>query len=99
MVAFDSNTGGDSGVNAGAVYALDADTGELVWTTYIVPVTGKEKIAKTWAGDSWKTAGGTPWLLPSYDNETGYILYGGNNPTPDFDGEARKGDNFYTFHI
>jgi alcohol dehydrogenase (cytochrome c) len=90
------NSGGDLGANAGAVYALNAETGDLVWTTYTVPVTGKEKIAKTWAGDSWKTAGGTPWLPPSYDKETGYILYGVGNPTPDFDGESRKGDNLYT---
>lgn len=90
------NSGGDLGANAGAVYALDPETGELIWTSYTVPVTGKEKIAKTWAGDSWKTAGGTPWLPPSYDKETGYILYGVGNPVPDFDGSVRQGDNLYT---
>lgn len=90
------NSGGDLGANAGAVYALDPETGEVIWKTYTVPVTGKEKIAKTWAGDSWKTAGGTPWLPPSYDKETGYILYGVGNPVPDFDGSVREGDNLYT---
>jgi alcohol dehydrogenase (cytochrome c) len=90
------NSGGDLGANPGTVYALDADTGELIWKTYTVPMTGKEKIAKSWAGDSWKTAGGTPWLPPTYDKKTGYILYGVGNPTPDFDGSSRKGDNLYT---
>ena len=90
------NSGGDVGANPGTVYALDPDTGNLVWKTHTVPMTGKEDIAKTWAGDSWKTAGGTPWLPPSYDKETGYILYGVGNPVPDFDGSVREGDNLYT---
>ena len=90
------NSGGDLGANAGTVYALNPDTGDLVWKTHTVPVTGKEKIAKTWAGDSWKTAGGTPWLPPTYDKETGLVLYGVGNPTPDFDGDSRLGDNLYT---
>lgn len=90
------NSGGDLGANAGTVYALNTKTGDLVWKTHTVPVTGKEKIAETWAGDSWKTAGGTPWLPPSYDKETGYILIGVGNPVPDFDGAVREGDNLYT---
>ncbi len=90
------NSGGDVGANPGAVYALEPDSGKLIWKTHTVPVTGKEKIAETWAGDSWKTAGGTPWLPPSYDKETGYILYGVGNPVPDFDGSVREGDNLYT---
>lgn len=90
------NSGGDLGANPGTIYALNPDTGDLVWKTHTVPMTGKEKIAKTWAGDSWKLAGGTPWLPPSYDKETGYILYGVGNPVPDFDGAVREGDNLYT---
>lgn len=90
------NAGGDLGANAGTVYALNPETGELVWKTHTVPVTGKESIAKTWAGDSWKLAGGTPWLPPSFDKETGLILYGVGNPVPDFDGTVREGDNLYT---
>ncbi len=90
------NSGGDLGANPGTVYSLNAETGELLWKTHTVPVTGKESIAKTWAGESWKTAGGTPWLPPSYDKETGYILYGVGNPVPDFDGSVREGDNLYT---
>ncbi len=90
------NSGGDLGANPGTIYALNAETGDLIWKTHTVPMTGKEKIAKTWAGDSWKLAGGTPWLPPTFDKETGYILYGVGNPVPDFDGEAREGDNLYT---
>lgn len=90
------NAGGDLGANAGIVYSMDPETGELIWKTYTVPMSGDEKIAKTWAGDSWKLAGGTPWLPPSFDKETGLVLYGVGNPTPDFDGTVREGDNLYT---
>jgi alcohol dehydrogenase (cytochrome c) len=95
MLVF-GNSGGDLGANAGTVWALNPDTGEEIWKTHTVPMTGKEKIAKTWAGDSWKLAGGTPWLPASYDKETGYILMGVGNPVPDFDGAVREGDNLYT---
>lgn len=90
------NSGGDLGANPGTVYALNADTGKLEWKTYTVPVTGKEDIAKTWGKGSWKLAGGTPWLPPTYDKETGLILFGVGNPVPDFDGSVRPGDNLYT---
>ncbi|MEQ8428062.1 MAG: PQQ-dependent dehydrogenase, methanol/ethanol family [Gammaproteobacteria bacterium] len=90
------NSGGDLGANAGTVYALDPETGDEVWRTYTVPMSADEKIAKTWAGESWKLAGGTPWLPPGYDKETGYILMGVGNPVPDFDGAVREGDNLYT---
>ena len=90
------NSGGDLGANPGTIYALDPDSGKLLWKTYTVPVTGKEEIAKTWGKDSWKTAGGTPWLPPTYDKDTGLILWGVGNPVPDFDGDVRPGDNLYT---
>ncbi len=90
------NSGGDVGANAGTIYALDPVSGELAWKTHTVPVTGKEDIAKTWGNDSWKTAGGTPWLPGSYDKETGNILWGVGNPVPDFDPSVRPGDNLYT---
>ncbi len=90
------NSGGDLGANPGTVYALNPDDGKLIWKTHTVPVTGKEEIAKSWGKGSWKTAGGTPWLPPSYDKETGLILWGVGNPVPDFDGDVRPGDNLYT---
>jgi len=90
------NSGGDVGANAGTIYAIDAETGKEVWKTYTVPVSGTEEIAKTWGNDSWKTAGGTPWLPGSYDKETGLLLWGVGNPVPDFDGSVRPGDNLYT---
>jgi len=90
------NAGGDLGANAGTFWALNPDNGEEIWKTHTVPMSAKDPIAKTWAGDSWKLAGGTPWLPASYDKETGYILLGVGNPVPDFDGSVREGDNLYT---
>jgi alcohol dehydrogenase (cytochrome c) len=90
------NSGGDVGANPGTIYALNVDDGKEAWKTHTVPMTGKEEIAKTWGGDSWKTAGGTPWLPGSYDKETGLLLWGVGNPVPDFDGSVRPGDNLYT---
>ena len=51
---------------------------------------------ETWAGDSWKTAGGNTWLTGSYDPELNLIYWGTGNPAPDFNGDMRRGDNLYT---
>jgi alcohol dehydrogenase (cytochrome c) len=85
---------GDHGLN-GWLDAYDAASGERLWRWNAIPKPG-EPGSESWAGDSWKTAGGDTWLTGSYDPELNLIYWGIGNPAPDFDGDKRKGDNLYT---
>lgn len=87
-------SGGEAGVR-GFVDAFDAKTGKRAWRFYTVPAAG-EPGSETWAGDSWKTGGGSTWTPGSYDVETGTLFWGVGNPGPDWNGDARQGDNLYT---
>jgi alcohol dehydrogenase (cytochrome c) len=85
---------GDHGLN-GFLDAYDAETGERLWRWNAIPGPG-EPGNETWAGDSWKNGGGDTWLTGTYDPDLNTIYWGIGNPAPDFDGDARKGDNLYT---
>jgi alcohol dehydrogenase (cytochrome c) len=85
---------GDHGLN-GFLDAYDAETGRRLWRWNTIPKPG-EPGSETWAGDSWKTGGGATWLTGSYDPGLNLIYWGIGNPAPDFNGDARKGDNLYT---
>lgn len=86
--------GGEFGIR-GFVDARDAATGKEIWRFYTVPEPGKPG-AETWEGDSWKTGGGPTWTTGSFDPETNLIYWPTGNPSPDYNGKARKGDNLYT---
>lgn len=85
---------GDHGLN-GFLDAYDATTGERLWRFNSIPKPG-EPGNETWAGDSWKSAGGNTWLTGSYDPELNLLYWGIGNPAPDFNGDVRMGDNLYT---
>lgn len=88
---------GDHGLN-GFLDAYDLETGEQLWRWNAIPKPG-EPNGDSWAGDSWKTAGGNTWLTGTYDPELNILYWGIGNPAPDFDGDVRKGDNLYTESI
>ena len=73
----------------------DIKTGERKWRRYTIPTAG-EKGVETWAGDSWKTGGGPAWVTGSYDPEQNLLYWATGNPSPDWNGDNRKGDNLYT---
>jgi alcohol dehydrogenase (cytochrome c) len=85
---------GDHGLN-GFLDAYSPETGERLWRWHAIPRPG-EPGNETWAGDSWKTAGGDTWLTGSFDPELNLVYWGIGNPAPDFDGDVRQGDNLYT---
>ncbi len=86
--------GGEYGIR-GFLDAYNARTGERAWRFYTIPGPG-EPGHETWSGDSWKTGGGSTWLTGSFDPELNLIYWGIGNPSPDFDGRKREGDNLYT---
>ena len=91
------SAGGDS-AHRGHLVAFDGKTGEQRWRFNVIPGPG-EKGHETWEGDSWMYGGGAPWGTGSYDPELNLIYWGTSNPSSDFYGGARKGDNLYTSSI
>lgn len=86
--------GGEYGIR-GYLAAYHAVTGEEVWKFHTVPGP-QEPGNETWAGDSWKTGGGSIWVTGAYDAETNLTYWGVGNPGPDWNGDGRLGDNLYT---
>jgi outer membrane protein assembly factor BamB len=86
--------GGEFGVR-GFIDAYDAKTGKRIWRFKTIPEKG-EPGNETWDGDSWKTGSATTWVTGVYDPETNTIYWGTGNPGPDWNGDARKGDNLYS---
>ena len=79
----------------GFIDAYQAETGERAWRFYTVPDKG-EPNANTWSGNSYETGGGGAWGVGSYDPELDLVYWGVGQPYPDYDGDAREGDNLYT---
>ena len=85
--------GGEYGIR-GFVAAYNATTGKEVWRFHNVPEPG-EPGNNTWAGDSWQHGGASVWTTGSYDPQLNLTYWGTGNAGPDFDGDARAGDNLY----
>lgn len=89
------------GVTAGecALYgfldAYDARTGKRLWRVQSIAQPGDPARA-TWAGNSAEFGGGPTWMTGTYDAETDTIFWGTGNPSPDYNGVVREGDNLYT---
>ena len=77
------------------IAAYDAATGAERWRFNAIPGPG-EPGNETWKGDSWRVGGGPPWLSGSYDPEEDLIYWGIGNAKPDYDANAREGDDLYT---
>jgi alcohol dehydrogenase (cytochrome c) len=84
-------SGGEYGIR-GFLDAYDPETGKRRWRFWTAPEPG----AKSWSGSSWKTGGGPTWVTGSYDPEQNLIIWGTGNPSPDWNGDSRLGDNLYT---
>jgi alcohol dehydrogenase (cytochrome c) len=86
-------SGGEYGAR-GAVFALDANTGEQVWKRFTVPAPN-EPGGNTWPKGAYKTGGGGAWLTGSYDEQTQTLFWGVGNPGP-WLATLRPGTNLYT---
>jgi PQQ-dependent dehydrogenase (methanol/ethanol family) len=85
----------------GALQAYDQQTGELVWKTYTVPRPGDTAL-ETWKGESWRTGGGAPWYVGSYDAQLDLLYWSTGNanfserPTASDRGDTAAHTNLYT---
>jgi alcohol dehydrogenase (cytochrome c) len=94
-LVFIGNAGGDQTGVTGHVYALDAEDGRVVWRFDVVPDT--PEVRATWPNaDRYPITGGGFWTSFALDEERNVLYVPAGNPAPDFDVEARGGDNLYT---
>jgi alcohol dehydrogenase (cytochrome c) len=95
--------GGEHGIR-GFLAAWDVNTGKELWRFYTVPGPG-EPGNETWLGkdgkpnDSWMHGGAPIWETGSYDPESNLTFWGTGNAGPDWDGDARLGDNLYSSSV
>jgi alcohol dehydrogenase (cytochrome c) len=87
-------SGGDDGVR-GFVAAFDALSGKMKWRFWTIPAPG-EFGSSSWPGNSYLLGGGTTWMPGTYDPELNIIFWCTSNPSPDFLGDGRPGDDLYT---
>jgi alcohol dehydrogenase (cytochrome c) len=90
--------GGEYGIR-GFLDAYDAKSGRRAWRFYTIPGPN-EPGNDTWTdGESWRTGGGPTWVTGSFDPDLGLVYWGVGNPSPDYDGTVRPGDNLFTNSI
>jgi len=95
--------GGEHGIR-GFIAAWDANTGKEVWRFNTVPGPGEPGF-ETWLGkdgkpnDSWMHGGAPIWVTGSYDPQSNLTFWGTGNAGPDWDGDARLGDNLYSSSV
>ncbi|HKW98612.1 MAG TPA: PQQ-dependent dehydrogenase, methanol/ethanol family [Bryobacteraceae bacterium] len=90
-------SGGEYGIR-GFLDAYDPSTGKRLWRFYTIPGPG-EPGHETWSGDSWKTGGAPTWVTGSFDPKLNLIYWGTGNAAPDWNGDARLGDNLYSSSV
>ncbi len=94
-LVFIGNAGGDQTGVTGHVYALDARDGRVVWRFDVVPE--DPAVRATWPNaDRYPISGGAFWTSFALDAARGVLYVPAGNPAPDFDVEARGGDNLYS---
>jgi alcohol dehydrogenase (cytochrome c) len=86
--------GGEFGIS-GFLVAYDVSTGQQQWKFHTIPGPG-ELGHETWENDAWRTGGGPTWNTGSYDPSTDLLYWGVGNPSPEFSGDVRPGDNLFT---
>lgn len=86
--------GGEFGIR-GFFDAYDVNTGDRVWRHYTVPAEG-EPGYETWSGNSYETGGAPAWTIGTYDQELDLVYWTTGNPAPDWNGDARLGDNLFS---
>jgi quinoprotein glucose dehydrogenase len=83
----------------GDVRGYDARSGELLWTFRTIPQRGDVGI-ETWFGDGAEIAGNAGvWAQMSGDPELGHIYLSVEDPTGDYYGGDRHGDNLFSSGI
>lgn len=82
----------------GFLQSYDAETGELQWKFYTVPMEKSDPGADTWKTlDAARHGGAQTWITGAYDPATHLYIFGTGNPTPAYTTGGRGDlDNLFT---
>lgn len=82
----------------GFLQSYDAETGELQWKFYTVPMKKDDPGADTWASlDAARHGGAQTWISGAYDPATHLYIFSTGNPTPAYTtGTRGDKDNLFT---
>jgi alcohol dehydrogenase (cytochrome c) len=90
-------SGGEHGAN-GFVAAHDQETGKEVWRFQTVPRRGAPG-SETWDGKDIAHGGAPTWFTGSYDPALDLVYWPTGNPSKEYNGDDRQGDNLYSDNI
>jgi alcohol dehydrogenase (cytochrome c) len=96
-LVFIGTAGGDNAGITGHMYALNTNSGKVVWKFNSVPKSGPAR--DTWPGvaKGIPASGGAFWTAISLDTKNGILYVPTGNPAPDFDTDLRgNGKELYT---
>ncbi|MFL6446673.1 MAG: PQQ-binding-like beta-propeller repeat protein [Bryobacteraceae bacterium] len=86
--------GGEHGAN-GVVVAFDQATGKEAWRFNTVPKAGEPGF-ESWQGREPAHGGAPTWFTGSYDAELDTVFWPAGNPSEEYNGDLRQGDNLYS---
>jgi alcohol dehydrogenase (cytochrome c) len=90
-----AGTGGGEHGARGFVAAFDQSTGKEVWRFWTVPLPG-EPASETWRGKGIAHGGAPTWFTGTYDAELDTVYWPTGNPSAEYYGDDRAGDNLYS---
>ncbi len=80
----------------GFLDAYDATAGRRLWRIHATPRKGDPARATWVPAEAADVGGGPTWMTGTYDAQTDTLFWATGNPSPDYDGSVRGGDNLYT---
>ena len=95
-LVFAGNAGGDNFGVTGHIYALDAESGRVVWRFDTVPDSGPARATWLKASAVNPPSGGATWTSYALDDANGILYVPAGNAAPDFARTLRPGANLYT---
>jgi quinoprotein glucose dehydrogenase len=87
------------GLERGIVRALDARSGEVLWTWDPIPTDPEDPAYSTWTSGVTESGGANAWPPLSVDVANGLVFVPTGAPSPDFFGGQREGDGAYANSI
>ena len=89
-----AGTGGGESGSRGFLAAFDQSTGREVWRFWTTPKPG-EPGSESWGGNSLLHSGAPAWFTGVYDAELDTVYWPTGNPSAEYNGDDRAGDNLY----
>ena len=90
-----AGTGGGEHGARGFLAAFDQATGKEAWRFWTVPKPG-EPASDTWQGKGIEHPGAPTWFTGTYDSQLDTVYWPTGNPSAEYNGDDRLGDNLYS---